>query len=181
MKKRVFVFFFIISFLFTISCEKDENQSPFTFEYETFNIIGERENRFKEGENIIFSLRIYNQTNDPYWVRHYNLNSTNIFKIFRKSNLPDSVFIVKLYNDLVCQTNSVGVPPNDFFEIKTSLYNTNDPKYSNVCNPGDSSFLFSGQYYSSFSYSFEFYHASNGKEYIIDASTYYFEFEIIKN
>jgi len=161
----------ILMFLAISTCEKDDNDLPFSFEYNTLDINGNKKSTFKEGENIVFSFKITKNSNEKYWFYPYEIGFSEIFKIYKKTDTSLEYYL-RPAKYIYCAFGPAGIP----FELKVPLYNAETIGYT-VCEPSDSLFIPEGTYESSFSHSFTFF---NSHQYITDTLRFKMYFKIIK-
>jgi hypothetical protein len=170
----------ILMFLAIITCEKDDNDLPFSFDYSTTDINGNRKSTFIEGENIIFSFKIINHTDEDFIFFPYYLDSSNIFKIYKRSDDSDLDYIGSPAKAVICEFGPSGIPANGLFDLSVPLYDAKTIGYS-VCKAFDSLFITTGNYESSFSYSFKLSNLYNSEEeYITDILDFKLVFKVNK-
>jgi hypothetical protein len=167
----------IFIIIFINSCEKEENNHPFSVAYYTQDINNNKKHSFKEGENITFCLDVYNHTDELYLFRHTALFKTDIFRIFQKTENSDELYFGKPYTYLICRDTPIGIQSNDLYQLKVSLFNNKVIGYT-VCEPNDSLYLAAGNYVSKFSYSYFFFNEKNS--YTIDSLLLQIDFNITK-
>jgi hypothetical protein len=68
--KILLVTLIIISYV--LGCEK-EDISPVEYKFQVLNEQGVAQSTFEEGENVIFSFQIKNNTNEDHYLRHYKM------------------------------------------------------------------------------------------------------------
>ena len=112
---------FAISLLFA-SCEKDKNELPLEFKFTLLDTLGNEKTVFNQGENIIFSFQVINNSSEDLYMKHV-LPKDGFFSVYRPNTNEGLLNYGRPYDHLFCRyIGGLHIPKNDTFKIVIPWY-----------------------------------------------------------
>lgn len=154
------LFLYGIIVLMAFSCEKNEGNSiPVNFKLRMLNEQGEETSTFNEGENVVFSFLVTNQTNEDLYFYQGQMNLDDFFCLIKLNTSREDILLGKPYNLIFCdKIGALKIPANGSLDITVPwLYDSNISFGYNGCEATDGEYhndtfpLSVGNYKSEFS------------------------------
>lgn len=162
LSKILFLFGIIVFMAF--SCDENENNSiPVEFKLRVLNEQGVETTTFNEGENVIFSFLVTNQTNEDLYFYQGQMNLNDFFSLIKLNTSDEDLLLGKPYNLIFCdKIGALKIPANGSLDITVPwLYDSNISLGYNGCEATEGEYhtntlpLSVGNYKSEFSSSFK--------------------------
>jgi hypothetical protein len=160
MKTIINLSFYIFCLSSFCSCNTSDNieANSFRYEFRLLNENGKPSTQFEEGENIIFSFLIINETRKDIFLQQGSFDTSEFMKVYSKaySNEGEAV-IGKPYETIFCTyQNGVLVPASDTLKLEIPWVVNTSNNYPHFCKLQENSYLQPGKYKTSFTSSFKF-------------------------
>ncbi len=146
---------FAVALLFT-NCKKNKNELPVEFKFVLLDTLGNEKTVFNQGENIIFSFQVINNSSEDLYIENF-LDNNNLFRIYQPNTNGGTLDYGKPY-DGICYIGGFFVKANQTLEMKCPWVNSKDSVYHYcfLCEKElHEKFLPVGNYYTKFSQSFK--------------------------
>jgi hypothetical protein len=157
MKPFKILFTVIATALLFASCEKDKNELPVDFKFVLLDTLGNEKTVFNQGENIIFSFQVINNSSEDLYLENF-LPNNDFFKVFQP-NTDEGLLSYGYPYDIICEIGAFHVPKNNLLEIKSPWTNSENNTHYFYCLLADKElhkdFLPTGNFYSEFTQSFK--------------------------
>jgi len=150
----------IATALLFASCEKDKNELPVEFKFRLLDTLGNEKTVFKQGENIIFSFQIINNSSEDLYFEHFSPNG-EFFRVYKPNTTEGLLSYGCPYEYLFCEyIGAFKIPKNDIFEVVIPWYENIKYTRGYIGCPietfhRDVNDLIQGNYYTEFSQSFK--------------------------
>jgi hypothetical protein len=140
-----------------VGCEESKTDLPIEFGLRLLDTLGNEKTEFNEGENIIFSFLVTNNSNSEMFIRNFISNDSNFFRVYglnsSKVNIDYGTAI-----DIVCEIGGFNLEANGFIDFKCPwVISEKDENYHYCISqlPGEhETFLPVGNYYTTFKQKF---------------------------
>ena len=174
MKQTIFFITLFIA-LGLMSCKKDKTENPIEFKFQLLDTLGNEKTVFNEGENIVFSFQIINNTSENLMLENFFPND-DLFRLF-KLNMSEVIVNVGIPYEAYVKVDKFSILEGDTLKINYPWYNNRiwKPEYSILSGGKLNPRLSSGSYMTSFSQSFSF--SFDGE--ILKTETKYFKIQFL--
>ncbi len=82
MKKIIFLSAIALLIFVTLGCEKDDNKLPVDFKFVLLDTLGNEKTVFNQGENIIFSFQVINNSSEDLYLENFFPND-DFFRVYQ--------------------------------------------------------------------------------------------------
>jgi len=141
--------------LFFVSCDKNKQNLPIDFEFVLLDTLGNEKTVFKQGENIIFSFQVKNNSDEDVYLKNSFIYD-DFFKVYQ-TNTPEGTLSYGRPYDVICYIGAFNIPANETFNMKCPWYYATDSTLLHSCLHQKSEVrnLPVGNYFTEFTQSFE--------------------------
>ena len=147
----------IATALLFASCEKDKNELPVDFKFILLDTLGNEKTVFNQGENIIFSFQVINNSSEDLFLENF-LPNDDFFRVYQP-NTNEGTLDYGIPYDIICEIGYFTIPTNDTLEINCPWVNSENNNYYYSCLIADTAlhetFLPIGNFYTNFEQSFK--------------------------
>jgi hypothetical protein len=153
-KTTAAVILFAASLLF-VSCDKNKQSLPVDFEFVLLDTLGNEKTVFKQGENIIFSFRVKNNSDEDLYLKNSFIYD-DFFKVYQ-TNTPEGTLSYGRPYNIICYIGGFHLPANETYKMNCPWYYTEDSALNHFCliHSSETTNLPAGFYYTEFTQSFE--------------------------
>ena len=142
------------------SCEKNKNELPVEFKFVLLDTLGNEKTVFNQGENIIFSFQVINNSSENLMLEFF-LPNDDFFRVYQPNTNEGLLNYGKPYEHLFCEyIGALQIPKNGNLKVVIPWYES--IKYTNgyIGCPletyhKNTPILKVGKYYTEFSQSFK--------------------------
>lgn len=146
----------IATVLLFASCEKDQDELPIDFKFVLLDTLGNEKTIFNQGENIIFSFQVINNSSEDLYLENF-LPNDDFFKVYQ--NTDEGLFSYGCPYDGYYKVGAFVVTTYNKFELKCPwVYSEIETYYCDWLLSSKEEHTFSlpkGNYYTKFSQSFK--------------------------
>lgn len=155
--KRFILFGFLCGIIFFtgFSCKKNSDEIPVVFKLRLLDTLGNEKTVFNQGENIVFSFLVKNNSADDLMLETFFPND-DFFHIYQTGTNGETISHGIPY-DLICYIGYFTIPANGYIEFKCPWVISSNPNHYGLCfeqNENHVSFLPLGNFFTSFSSAF---------------------------
>ncbi len=108
--------------LFITSCKEHQMDLPVEFKFTLLDTLGNEQTVFNQGENIIFSFQVINNSSEDLYLEHFFPND-NFFSVYQSNTSEGTLDYGRPYEHLFCDfIGALKVSSNDTFKIVIPWY-----------------------------------------------------------
>ncbi len=154
---KLTILLLVTTLLFIASCEKNKNELPVEFKFKLLDTLGNEKTVFNQGENIIFSFQVINNSSENLMLENFFPND-DFFRVYQP-NTNEGTLNYGIPFDGICYIGYFSVHENKILDLKCPWVNSENTVFYYDCfhcnKELHENFLPIGKYYTEFSQSFK--------------------------
>ncbi len=80
--RKIILLTLLVTLFFAMGCEKKEDKIPIDFKFRLLDTLGNESTVFNEGENIIFSFEVINNSSEDVYLKNFFPNH-DFFRVYQ--------------------------------------------------------------------------------------------------
>ncbi len=83
--RKIILLTLLVTLFFAMGCEKEKDKIPIDFKFRLLDTLGNESAVFNEGENIIFSFEVINNSSEDVYLKNFFPNH-DFFRVYHPAN-----------------------------------------------------------------------------------------------